>query len=186
MEGTEHFTDEQYRKLQEVTKEVQKEYNIPENIFNKKQIFGSYYENNIQPIIREFSFIVDKSITIQDIVNAYKDKLIIDISILDIYEDEKIGNNKKSVSLRYLIQGEKTLIGDEIVNLENNIINAIKYRYTFEVDDFNIIMCILIFAPTIGDVIMLLTYIQYKCKKLKKAIQFRRLKVRIKVKRVRL
>ena len=33
---------------------------------------------------------------------------------------------------------------EEILPHILNIINAIKYRYTFEVDDFNIIMCILI------------------------------------------
>ena len=46
LEGTEHFTDEQYRKLQEVTKEVQKEYNIPEdNILTHQSITWKFARN---------------------------------------------------------------------------------------------------------------------------------------------
>lgn len=46
LEGTEHFTDDQYRKLWEVTKELQKQYNIPEeNILNHQSITWKFARN---------------------------------------------------------------------------------------------------------------------------------------------
>ncbi len=72
----------------------------------------------LQPISRDFAFIVDRSVKAGDIVRAAQGaekKLITDVTVFDVYEGKGIDPGKKSIAIAVTIQPrEKTMTDDEI------------------------------------------------------------------------
>ena len=66
----------------------------------KKAKKTKFIDNQIQPINKDIVFIVDDIITIDDLLIAYKDIILIDIKVINIYKIPL--SNQKSVSLRYV------------------------------------------------------------------------------------
>ncbi|MCD6366242.1 MAG: phenylalanine--tRNA ligase subunit beta [Bacteroidales bacterium] len=75
---------------------------------------------------RDLSLLIDKQIAFDEIYKAIENtdkRLIKQISLFDIFENEKIGQNKKSYAVRIILQDErKTLSDKEINKLMNKII----------------------------------------------------------------
>jgi phenylalanyl-tRNA synthetase beta chain len=95
------------------------------NIPIKETAFTSFKENLHQAIIREFSFIVDENIEIAEILNATKSiHDIKDIIVLDIYRGIQISQNKKSISLRYILQLNS---GKDIATISEEIIQSVTF-----------------------------------------------------------
>ena len=91
----------------------------------KKPIVLSQY----QPVIRDFSFILDKTITANKLIE-YINKLHIseikDINIFDVYESENIGKDKKAIAFEVLLQSNKETLNDEqLQTISDKIINSI-------------------------------------------------------------
>jgi phenylalanyl-tRNA synthetase beta chain len=88
--------------------------------------------NEIQPIYRDFAFIVDKEVRVCDIVASVKkcDKeLIKEVNIFDIYQGKGIDEGKKSVAFGIKIQPvEKSLTTEEIDVISGKIIKEITDR----------------------------------------------------------
>ena len=102
--------------------------NIPEfaEQKGKKPLEISQY----QPTTRDFSFVVKKSISAADIINAVK-KLRIDeiqdMKIFDVYESETLGEGSKAVAFELLLQSRKsTLSDDRITEISNMVSESIK------------------------------------------------------------
>jgi phenylalanyl-tRNA synthetase beta chain len=72
----------------------------------------------LQPVSRDFAFIVDRTVRAGDIVRAAQSadrKLISDVSVFDVYEGKGIEEGKKSIAIAVTIQPrEKTLTDQEI------------------------------------------------------------------------
>ena len=72
-----------------------------------------------QPTTRDFSFVVKKSISALDIINAIK-KLRIDeiqdIKIFDVYKSEMLGEENKAVAFELLLQSIKSTLSEERIN----------------------------------------------------------------------
>ena len=93
---------------------------------DKKPLEISQY----QPTTRDFSFVVKKSISAADIINAVK-KLRIDeiqnMKIFDVYESETLGEGSKAVAFELLLQSRKsTLSDDRITEISNMVSESIK------------------------------------------------------------
>ena len=89
---------------------------------NKKNtIFTS---NNIQPIVRDIAFMVDENIVASQLINAYKDNIIDDVKIVDIFKMPI--NNQKSVAMRYIFRPQESLSTEQINELMNKIIKAVE------------------------------------------------------------
>ena len=91
----------------------------------KKPLTMSQY----QATTRDFSFIVNKSISAGNILDTIK-KLRIneikDINIFDVYESESLGHDNKALAFEVLIQSEKaTLSEDQLNEISQKIIDAI-------------------------------------------------------------
>ena len=91
----------------------------------KKPIILSQY----QPITRDFSFILDKNINANKLIE-YINKLHIreikDINIFDVYESESIGKDKKAIAFEVSIQSDNETLNDEqIQTISEQIINSI-------------------------------------------------------------
>ena len=91
----------------------------------KKPIVLSQY----QPITRDFSFILDKSISaskILECINKLHINEIKDINIFDLYESETFGNEKKAIAFEVSIQSDKETLNDEQIHIiSDKIINSI-------------------------------------------------------------
>lgn len=91
----------------------------------KSQIILSQY----QVVTRDFSFILDKSITANKLIeciNKLHINEIKDINIFDIYESETFGKDKKAVAFEVSIQSNtETLNDDQIQAISDKIINSI-------------------------------------------------------------
>jgi len=72
----------------------------------------------LQPVSRDFAFIVDRGVKAGDIVRAAHGadrKLITDVTVFDVYEGKGIDEGKKSIAIAVTIQPrEKTLTDQEI------------------------------------------------------------------------
>jgi len=83
----------------------------------------------LQPVRRDFAFVVDRDITAATILRAARgaDKaLISDVGIFDIFEGPHLGEGKKSVAIEVTLQPrEKTLTDEEIDKVSAAIVGAV-------------------------------------------------------------
>jgi phenylalanyl-tRNA synthetase beta chain len=72
----------------------------------------------LQPVSRDFAFVVDRSVTAAKLVQAVKsaDKnLIREVNLFDVYEGDKIAADKKSIAISVTLQPtDKSLTDAEI------------------------------------------------------------------------
>ena len=103
----------------------------------KKTSTKKAYDNNpFQLVERDFAFLFAKNIKAIDIVNKIKKidkKIIKNVIIFDLYQGEKLPNDKKSLAIKVTFQPqEKTFTDKEIENLCNNIIDLISKSFDGE------------------------------------------------------
>lgn len=90
---------------------------------------GSLEFSDYQAVKRDFAFLVDKHIEVEQIyrlVSQTDKKLIKEISIFDIYQGKNIAEGQKSVAFSVALQAQDhTLTENEIDSVSNKIIEAI-------------------------------------------------------------
>ena len=86
--------------------------------------------SDFQVVTRDFAFIIDKKISSEEVVNAaFKvDKEIIkNVEIFDLFEDDSIGQNNKSIAIKVIMQSnEKTLDESDISKISSSIIQSVE------------------------------------------------------------
>ena len=91
-----------------------------------------YSVSDYQKSERDFAFIVDKKINVQDLVSviANVDKnLISNIKVFDVYEGENIPKNQKSIAISVTIQSqEKTLDVSDLDKINKLIIQTVENK----------------------------------------------------------
>jgi phenylalanyl-tRNA synthetase beta chain len=79
-----------------------------------------------QPVMRDFAFIVDRSVKAADLVRAAQNadkQLITDVTVFDVYEGKGIEPGKKSLAIAVTIQPrEKTMTDEDIEALAGKIV----------------------------------------------------------------
>ena len=92
-----------------------------------------YAPSIYQAISRDFSFILDEKIEAQDIIRTIKatnKDLIVSIDIFDIYQSDKLGVDKKSVTINVVLQAcDHTFTEVEIDLISNKIINEVNNKF---------------------------------------------------------
>ena len=82
----------------------------------------------LQPVTRDFAFVVDRDVTTAKLIKAVKDAdkvLIREVSVFDVYHGEHVATDKKSVALSVTLQPkDKTLTDAEIDALSERIAAA--------------------------------------------------------------
>jgi phenylalanyl-tRNA synthetase beta chain len=85
-----------------------------------------------QPVERDFAFVVDKTVKAADILRAAQGvdkKLIVNVSLFDIYEGAGIAPDKKSIAIAVTIQPrEKTMTDAEIDTLGQRIVAEVSKK----------------------------------------------------------
>jgi len=87
----------------------------------------------LQPITRDFCFIVTKDIAAgalrQEILKS-DSELIKDVKIFDLYEGDKLADNEKSLAFNVILQPkEKTLTGDELEAFNKKVIDNVTKKF---------------------------------------------------------
>jgi phenylalanyl-tRNA synthetase beta chain len=86
----------------------------------------------LQPVERDFAFVVDHAVKVADIVRAAQSadrKLITNVSVFDVYEGKGIEPGKKSIAIAVTLQPrEKTLTDEEIEALAGKIVADVGKR----------------------------------------------------------
>ncbi len=82
-----------------------------------------------QTVMRDFAFVVDQSVKAEVIVRTIQkvDKaLITDVQVFDVYTDDKLGSDRKSIAVEVKLEPTKTTLTDaEIHEISDRIINAV-------------------------------------------------------------
>ena len=86
----------------------------------------------LQPVERDFAFVVDRSVKAGDIVRAAQQtdrKLVEAVSVFDVYEGEGIAAGKKSIAIAVTLQPrEKTMTDEEIEAVAGRIVAEVSKR----------------------------------------------------------
>jgi phenylalanyl-tRNA synthetase beta chain len=103
---------------------------LPKKTLNNQKT--KFEVSDYQKSDRDFSFIVNKQVKAQDLINVVSNvdlKLISNIKIFDVYEGENIPDNQKSIAISVTIQSsEKTLKDNDLENISNLIIKAVENK----------------------------------------------------------
>ena len=88
-------------------------------------------------VIRDVSLLVSRSVKVGEILALLQDaspKLIDDVDLIDFYEDEKLGDNRKSLTFRIVFRSDERTLTDQEVDKEMSIINkVIEDRFDAEI-----------------------------------------------------
>ncbi len=88
--------------------------------------------SDFQKSERDFAFLVDKKIKVQElveIITSIDKDLIKNVRVFDVYEGENIPNDKKSIAINVIIQSsEKTLTDDDLEKINNLIISKVESK----------------------------------------------------------
>ena len=105
-----------------------------QNFIKKSEI--KYMHINKFPVSnRDISFIVDESVISESILNeTLNNDLIKAIKVIDIYKDDSLGNNKKSLTVRVTYGSDgKTLSGEEIDECEKSFLSNLSKKISFDI-----------------------------------------------------
>jgi phenylalanyl-tRNA synthetase beta chain len=100
------------------------------HIKDQKIIFKSIAR--FPKVQRDLSIITDKKVSyleVEDLVKSLQLSKLESILLFDVFEDEKLGNNKKSLALNFTFTDkEKTLTDKEIENWMDKIMNLLETK----------------------------------------------------------
>ena len=86
--------------------------------------------SDFQIVTRDFAFVIDKKVKSAEVVtSAFKvDKeLIRNVEIFDLFEDDSLGKDKKSIAIKVTLQSnEKTLAENDISEISSKIIESVE------------------------------------------------------------
>jgi len=106
--------------------------NIKETTKKLKDQKSLYQYSDYQKSERDFAFVIDKNFKVQELVNIISEidkNLIRSVKVFDVYEGEKIPNNKKSIALNVTIQSsEKTLNDEDLEKVNKLIISTVETK----------------------------------------------------------
>ncbi len=106
--------------------------NIKQTTKKLKDQKALYKYSDYQKSERDFAFVIDKNFKVQDLVNIISDidkNLIRSVKVFDVYEGDKIPNDKKSIALNVTIQSsEKTLNEEDLEKVNKLIISTVETK----------------------------------------------------------
>mgnify|MGYP001192599111 FL=1 len=93
---------------------------------------AKYFVSDFQKSERDFAFIIDRKLKVQDLVSVISNidkNLISNIKVFDVYEGDNIPENQKSIAISVTIQSiEKTLTDNDLEKINNLIIETVENK----------------------------------------------------------
>ncbi len=138
--------DEKFALIKQISEPVLKSFDIEQDVFVAEIDLTVLIHKNVaekqfryQPIIKfpdfEFdaAFTVDKNVRAGDLTKEIKKSAgnkLKSVSVFDIYEDEKIGKEKKSIAFRLsFLDSDKTLTISNVEPLVQKIVQSLKKKF---------------------------------------------------------
>ncbi|RMH80103.1 MAG: phenylalanine--tRNA ligase subunit beta [Acidobacteria bacterium] len=73
--------------------------------------------SNYPPVIRDLTLVVDKSLWVDKLISHIKGKeMVEEVRVFSLFTDPKLGEGKKSVSLRISFRSKEATLSDQVVN----------------------------------------------------------------------
>jgi len=92
----------------------------------------NYIISDYQKSERDFSFVVNKNVNAQDLIDVISrvdDHLISNVKVFDVYEGDNIPENQKSIAINVTIQSfEKTLDDSDLDKINKLIIETVENK----------------------------------------------------------
>jgi len=105
---------------------------LKDNKLKLKDQKSNFEYSDYQKSERDFAFVVDKNIKVQDLIElitSIDKNLIKSVKVFDVYEGDNIPSNKKSIALNVTIQSsEKTLNDSDLEKINNLIISTVESK----------------------------------------------------------
>jgi phenylalanyl-tRNA synthetase beta chain len=90
------------------------------------------------PLIRDLAFVLGEKIVYKDlrndIINFHEH--IKNVELFDIYAGDKLGLGKKSLAFHIIYQASKTLSGEEVEQIQKELISFLEKKYEAQIRDF--------------------------------------------------
>ena len=103
---------------------------LPKKTLNDQKT--KFVVSDYQKSERDFAFIIDKTVSSQDLINAISNinrNLISNIKVFDVYEGSNIPENQKSIAISVTIQSfEKTLNDHDLEKINKLIIETVENK----------------------------------------------------------
>ncbi|MGN1201376.1 MAG: phenylalanine--tRNA ligase subunit beta [Candidatus Caccovivens sp.] len=100
---------------------------LPEKAYAVKEI------SKFPVVERDIAVVVDENVTNEQLISAIKSacgKIFYDVNLFDIYRNESLGENKKSMAYKILFMcDDKTLTGEEINSAVGKVLKSLEFRY---------------------------------------------------------
>jgi phenylalanyl-tRNA synthetase beta chain len=97
---------------------------------NKETIYQPV--SKFPQVQRDLSILIDKKVAygeIENVVKSLQIKKLENLQLFDVFENEKLGENKKSLAINFtFIDKEKTLTDDEVETMLNKIISNLETK----------------------------------------------------------
>lgn len=87
---------------------------------------------------RDLSFVLNQKISYTEIVNELKSfhEYIKEVNLFDVYTGDQIKKDQKSMSFHICYQAEKSLVSEEVDEIQNKLIQKIETRFDAKIRDF--------------------------------------------------
>ena len=94
------------------------------------KIKGAMRASDLQPLHRDFAFVVDKDVSADKVLRAAKGvdkKLITNVTLFDVFEGDALGSDKKSLAIDVTLQPDvKTMTDEEIEAVATKIVMSVE------------------------------------------------------------
>lgn len=98
-----------------------------------KSLVNAKEMSKYPPVRRDIAVIVDHRIAVQsllDVLRESKSEIVTEIALFDMYRGESIGENKKSLAFRVLLQDiEKTLTDEDIDTTMSGLLRVLEQKF---------------------------------------------------------
>ncbi|MDD4333394.1 MAG: phenylalanine--tRNA ligase subunit beta, partial [Patescibacteria group bacterium] len=90
------------------------------------------------PVVRDLAFVVDNKVLYNKIKEDIEkfSELIKNVELFDVYQGEKLGYNKKNLAFHIIYQADRTLIGEEVDKLQNELAKKLEEKFGAQVRNF--------------------------------------------------
>ena len=83
-------------------------------------------------IKRDLTFLIGKDVIFDDflkVANENAEEIVKEINLIDVYESEKLGKDKRSITIQIVMGADRTLTDEEAVNAVDKIKSAIEGKF---------------------------------------------------------
>lgn len=110
-------------------------------LFNLAELAGIKKHKAIEkypPSVRDLAFVVSAEILYNDIKKeiASHDNLIKEVELFDVYQGEKLGENKKSMAFHIVYRADRTLTAEEVDRLQEVLIKKLEKKFEAKIRNF--------------------------------------------------